>query len=150
MLGKSPDQNQLNLFRPILKQIINPDHELVLLAGKFPWDELENEFSSLYAGTGAPAKPVRLMTGLLVLKQLFNFSDERLVIEWVQNPYYQYFCGEVEFKWNKPCDSSELAHFRKRIGEKGMEKVVQVCTELQEKTSLLKKIFYWLNPRRKS
>ena len=143
MLGKSPDQSQMNLFQPVLKQIINPAHELVVLADAFPWDELEKEFSALYADTGAPSKPVRLMTGLLVLKQMFNYSDERLITEWLQNPYFQYLSGEAEFRWHKPCDPSDIAHFRKRIGEKGIEKIVLVLKELQENKSLLRRIFQW-------
>ena len=146
MLGKSPDQNQLNLFHPVLKQIIDPSHGLVLLAGKFPWEELEEEFSVYYSEIGAPAKPVRLMVGLLVLKQISGYSDERLLREWIENPYYQYFCGEVDFSWLKPCSVSELAHFRKRIGEKGLEQIFNTCKELQEKTSLLKRIYHWLKP----
>ncbi len=149
MLGKSPDQNQLNLFHPILKQIVNPAHELVLLAGKCPWDELEEEFAALYSETGAPAKPVRLMAGLLILKKMSDYSDERLIFEWVQNPYYQYFCGEVEFRWNRPCDPSDIAHFRKRIGEKGMEKIQHTYTDMLEKTSLLSRIYQWLKPGKK-
>ena len=149
MLGKSPDQNQLNLFLPILKQIINPAHELVTLADKFPWGEMEEEFAPLYADKGARAKPVRLMTGLLVLKNFFNHSDEKLIIEWVQNPYYQYFCGEVEFQWYQPCDPSDITHFRKRIGEKGLEKINRLSSSLQEKRSFVKQIYYWLKPKKK-
>ena len=70
MRGNSPDQNQLNLFKPVLKQIINPNNELVILADTYPWEELEDSFSSLYSHTGTPSKPIRLMAGLLMLKQI--------------------------------------------------------------------------------
>jgi IS5 family transposase len=33
------------------------------------------------------------MVGLLLLKQLENLSDERVVLQFKRNPYYQYFCG---------------------------------------------------------
>ena len=139
MKGKSPNQDQLNLFKPILKQIINPGHELVILADKYPWAELEKEFSVLYSNTGAPAKPIRLMVGLLLLKQMFNYGDETIVQAWVQNPYYQYFCGEVEFQWEYPCDPSDLVHFRKRIDKQGVEKIFLYSVRIQGKRSLNKK-----------
>ncbi len=123
MIGKSPNQNQKNLFQPLLKDFINLDHELVLLSDKMDWDYFEKEFSPLYSGTGTPAKPIRLMAGLLILKQIFDYGDETLMPEWVSNPYFQYFCGEAHFQWQFPCDPSDLVHFRKRIGEKGIEKI---------------------------
>jgi len=139
MKGKSPNQGQLNLFRPILKQIIDPNHELVILADKFPWSELEKEFSNLYSHTGSPAKPIRLMVGLLLLKQMFNYGDETIVQAWVQNPYYQYFCGESEFQWKFPCDPSDLVHFRNRIGKQGVEKIFSCSVKIQGKRTLNKK-----------
>ena len=134
MKGNSPDQNQRNLFRATLKEFINPNDPLVILADKFPWKELEKEFSGLYSHMGAPAKPVRLMVGLLLLKQMFNLGDETLLPQWVRNPYFQFFCGENEFQWEFPCDPSDLAHFRKRIGKEGVEKIFRISVRLQDKS----------------
>ena len=39
------------------------------------------------------------MAGLLILKQMFNKSDETIVEKWKQNPYYQYFTGCIHFEW---------------------------------------------------
>ena len=75
MIGYSPEQNQKNLFQPLLKEFIDLNHELVLLSQKIDWKSLENEFTSLYSNTGAPAKPIRLMVGLLILKQVYNLGD---------------------------------------------------------------------------
>ncbi|MGA1865360.1 MAG: IS5 family transposase [bacterium] len=139
MLGKSPDQKQKNLFQPLLKEFINPDHELVILAERIPWEELEDEFRELYSDTGQPSKPVRLMAGLLILKQMYDLGDETIMPVWVQNPYYQYFCGEAEFQWNYPCDPTDLVHFRKRIGESGVEKILELSVRLQPKKDLRSK-----------
>jgi transposase, IS5 family len=133
MKGKSADQNQKNLFRPLLKEFINLNHPLVILAEKLPWQELEQEFSPLYSNTGTPSKAVRLMAGLLILKQMYNLGDETLMPEWVRDPYFQYFCGEAEFQWKFPCDPSDLVHFRKRIGEKGVEKIFAISVQMQGK-----------------
>jgi IS5 family transposase len=61
------------------------------------------------------------MAWLLILKQMFNKSDEIIVEEWKRNPYHQYFTGEIHFHWEMPCDPSDMVHFRKRVGEKGIE-----------------------------
>ena len=113
----SPHQNQGTfLYQDLLEQL-NPNAPLLILAKKLPWDMFEREFTPLYSEIGRPAKPIRLMIGLLLLKQIENLSDERVVEAWVQNPYYQAFCGMEHFQWHFPCDPSELVHFRKRIGE---------------------------------
>lgn len=123
MIGKSPDRTQKDLFQPLLSEFINLEHTLVLLAEKINWKELEEEFGSLYSSTGTPSKPIRMMCGLLILKQLHNLGDETIMQAWVRDPYMQYFCGEAHFQHKGPCDPSDLVHFRKRIGEKGIEKI---------------------------
>jgi IS5 family transposase len=95
-----------------------------LLANKIDWQQFETDFAPLYSSIGTPAKPIRLMIGLLILKQVYNLSDETVMAEWVSNPYFQYFCGEVWFQWEFPCDPSDLVHFRHRIGVQGVEKIL--------------------------
>jgi IS5 family transposase len=85
---------------------------------------------------GRPAKPIRLMVGLLILKQLENLSDDDVVLQCKRNPYYQAFCGFTEFSRQLPCDSSELAHFRKRIGSEGVDLLFQVSVKLHGKAAL--------------
>lgn len=106
----------------MLKQIINPKHALCALAGQIDWLKLEIALSKKYNNDqGRPAKPLRLMCSLLILKHLYDLSDEELIEQWIQNPYYQYFGGMSGFQWKQPCASSELVHFRYRIGEAGEE-----------------------------
>lgn len=120
----------------LLVDLLNPQIPLFKLSNRIPWDTFESEFKDLYSDKGRPAKPIRLMVGLLLLKQLENLSDEAVVERWVQNPYYQYFCGEVEFQWSFPADPSDLVYFRKRIGPEGCEKIFEVTVKLHEKKSL--------------
>lgn len=126
MIGKSPNPKQSHLFQPNLSDFINPRHELCLLAERIDWQQFEREFAQLYSTVGSPAKPIRLMVGLLILKQIYNLGDETVMAEWVSNPYYQHFCGEVVFQWKFPCDPSDLVHFRHRIGVEGVEKILAV------------------------
>ena len=127
------------LYQDLLEQL-NPKAPLLLLAKKIPWATFEKEFAPLYADFGRPAKPIRLMVGLLLLKQLENLSDERVVEAWVQNPYYQAFCGMEHFQWQFPCDPTELVHFRKRIGESGVEKIFQASVLLHGEQALEREV----------
>ncbi len=89
MIGKTQNQNQdqRNMFRPLLKDFIDMSHELVLLSNKINWKYFEQEFSKYYSTTGQPAMPIRLMVGSLLLKRIYNLSDERLSEAWEMNPY---------------------------------------------------------------
>jgi len=108
-----------------LDDLLNQQHPLYKLSHKINWCVFENAFMPLYCSdNGRPAKPIRLMCGLLILKHLRNISDESVVEQWSENAYFQYFCGMHEFVPSFPCAASELMHFRKRIGEKGMELIL--------------------------
>lgn len=121
---KNPAQ-QTFLHEDLIDQL-NPKNPLLQLARKIDWSIFENEFGGLYSRLGKPNKHIRLMVGLSMLKHLENLSDEVLVQRWVQNPYYQAFCGETEFQWQLPCDPTSLTNFRKRIGVAGHEKILGV------------------------
>lgn len=135
MIGKSVSQDQHDLFKPLLKSIIDLNHELALLADKIDWKYFENEFSIYYSTTGKPSMPIRLMIGSLLLKRIYDLGDETLCIAWVMNPYMQYFCGMAHFEHQFPCDPSDFVHFRKRIGESGIEKIFAYSVDIHGKAS---------------
>ena len=117
--------NQSNFLKPWLTVILNTSHELYRLAKKIDWQSLENEFEVFFVeDKGAPAKPVRLVVGLMMLQHMYNFSDEGVVEGWVENPYWQFFCGEQQLQWETPIDPSSLPRWRKRIGEEGMKRIL--------------------------
>jgi IS5 family transposase len=140
MKGNSPNQHQLNLFSQPLKDLLNPKHPLYQLGQKIPWDEIEGHFSALYSHTGRPSKAVRLMVSLLILKQLYNLSDETVVERWVENPYFQHFSGEMFFQWQMPVHPTDFVLFRKRIGEEGVKKILQVSINLHGKKTQEKEV----------
>jgi IS5 family transposase len=135
MIGKSSSQNQQNIFKPLLQEFINLNHELTLLADKIDWTHFENEFSVYYSKTGKPAMPIRLMVGSLMLKRIYNLGDETLCDAWVRDPYMQYFCGMAHFEHTFPCDPSDFVHFRKRIGQAGVEKIFAYSVLLHGKAA---------------
>lgn len=137
MLKKQMPSNQNDLYNQKLEYQINLKHPLCLLASTIPWDVFESEFEKYYRKDfGRPAKPIRLMVAILILKQMYNESDESVIARWVENPYWQYFCGLEYFQWNLPCDDSELTKFRQRIGESGVEKIFQVSIILHGKAAM--------------
>ena len=120
----------------MLVDFIDDKHELVLLSEKIDWDYFEKEFSPLYSKTGNPSHPIRFMVGCLLLKHLYNLGDETLASAWIMNPYMQHFCGRVFFEHQFPCDPSNFVHFRKRIREKGIEKIFSYSVRMHDaKTS---------------
>jgi len=130
MIGKSPNRNERDMFRPLLSDFIDMKHELVLLSERIDWSYFEKEFAPLYSRMGQPAEPIRLMVGCLLLKHLYDLGDETLAKAWVCNPYMQYFCGEAFFQHRFPFDPSDFVHFRKRIGESGVNKIFQYSVSL--------------------
>jgi IS5 family transposase len=116
---------QLGLFHGLADQL-DQKHPLYQLANSINWTVFEDAFKKYYSEKmGAPAKPIRLMVSLLILKHLRNLSDENLVEQWAENCYYQYLSGEQLFRPNIPCVPTELVAFRQRIGEAGVELILK-------------------------
>ena len=130
-MSQPRDDRQDDLFRPALEEIINLRHPLVRLAAEIDWGFLAGRFGSVCrAGPGQPPLPTRLVAGLFILKHMHNLSDEMLCDRWVENPYFQYFCGEVVFRHEAPFDRSSLTRWRQRLGEE------QIAALLQESLSV--------------
>ena len=140
MLKKLPKQPQLEMFKTVLTSFIHPEHELCLLAKKIDWVSLEKEFAPLYGTVGRPSVPIRTIVGLLLLKQMYNLGDETVVQRYLENPYWQYFCGEIYFQYRLPFDPSDFVHFRHRIGAEEMEKIFKRSIDLFGEDVILKEV----------
>ena len=135
MLGKPKNKLQLGFYSTFEEQLSH-SHPLYILANQIHWEIFDNSFSKHYSTTmGAPAKSIRLMVGLLILKQLRNLSDETVVEQWSENNYYQYFCGEEYYSNQQPCVATELVEFRKRIGAEGFALILQESIRINGKDS---------------
>jgi IS5 family transposase len=133
MLAKKKEKSQLSFYSTFEEQLSH-QHPLYILANKINWQIFEEAFIKHYSvNMGAPAKPIRLMVSLLILKQLRNLSDESVVEQWSENSYYQYFSGEDCFCSGAPCVSTELVEFRKRIGEDGVELILKESIRMNGK-----------------
>ena len=109
----------------ILEKIINPQHPLARLARALDWKRFDELFApTFHPANGRPGLPTRLMVGLQYLKYAYDLSDEAVLAGWLENPYWQYFCGGVYFAHELPLDSSSLTHWRKRIAAAGAEELL--------------------------
>ena len=111
MLGKTEKNPQLNLTETPLIHFINPGHELCQLARHVNWDQVEKDFAVFYSDKGAPSVPVRIMIGLIMLKHMYHYSDKGALVHWVENPYWQHFCGEAHFQHKEPLNLHPLIFF---------------------------------------
>ena len=122
MPPKSPPLSDHDLFRMRLEAMIDGRHELVRLAKLIDWKRFEEAFGALYdENRGRPALPTRLMAGLHLLKHIKGLSDEQVCAQWVENPYFQAFCGEKFFRHELPLDRSSMTRWRGRIGPEKLE-----------------------------
>ena len=135
---KPRDDRQKDLFRPSLDQIIDLGHPMVRLAQEIDWEFLSGRFGSVCAeGPGQPPLPTRLVAGLLILKHMHNLSDEALCARWLENPYFQHFCGEESFQHRLPFDRSSLTRWRRRLGEEQLAALIQESLSVAHKTGAL-------------
>ena len=113
--GERRETSEQDLFRARLDQIIDLNHALAKLARTIDWRFLEKKFGAVYSdGPGQPPLPTRLMAGIAILKHTNNLSDEVVCERWVENPYFQYFCGEEFFQHRLVLDRSSLTRWRQR------------------------------------
>ena len=113
-------------------------HALVRLAKTIAWRFIEARCGEVYSdGPGMPPLPTRLMAGLAILKHTFDLSDEELCARWIENPYFQYFCGEVVFRHELPFDRSSLTRWRQRLGEEQIAALLQESLSVAHRTGAI-------------
>lgn len=133
------DTGQTDLLRSRLDGIIDMGHALVKLARTIDWSFLEQKFGAVYEDKpGRPPLPTRLMAGLSILKHTFDLSDEVLCERWLENPYYQFFCGEEFFQHRLVFDRSSLTRWRQRMGEEKLQALLQESLSVATKTEAIK------------
>ncbi len=105
------------------------------MAGLIDWDRFDDAFGAYYhEAKGRRGLRTRLMVGLRLLKHMKGLSDEELCAVWVENPYFQAFCGETHFRHRLPFDRSSMTCWRKRIGPDEMDLVLAETIAVAVKT----------------
>lgn len=114
------------MFRVDLTDLVDARHHLAKLSVEIDWENLDAEVRMRFSATdGAPAKPTRLMIGLHYLKDTYRLSDEETVRRWVENPYWQFFCGSKYFEYSSPVHPSLMTRWRSMLGDGGMERLLE-------------------------
>lgn len=125
MKPKTTSTNQFSLFQSNFKQILNPEHQLCLLANAIYWPDFDGQFADCYSDDmGRPGNAIRLMVGLHYLKHAFNESDESVIERWVENPYWQYFCGFDYMQHECPIHPTSMVKWRQRVGAEKLESLL--------------------------
>ena len=135
--GKYPSTR--DLFLQPLAELINLKHPLVKLTELIDWSVFETRWATFFPSrTGRPASSPRLIAGLLYLQHTFACSDADLISTWVENPYWQHFCGETYFQHEPPLDPSSMTRWRQRIGEEGVEWLLAETIEAARRGKVVK------------
>ena len=133
------ETGQGDLLRSRLDAIIDMGHPLVKLARTIDWSFLEQRFGAVYDDTpGRPPLSTRLMAGLAILKHTHDLSDEVLCERWLENPDYQFFCGEEFFQHRLVFDRSSLTRWRQRMGEEKLQALLQESLSVATRTNAIK------------
>jgi len=133
------ETGEQDLFRSRLDRIIDLTHALVKLSRAINWRFLEAQFGSVYSdGPGCPPLPTQLMAGLALLKHMYDLSDEALCDRWIENPYFQFFCGEEFFQHRLPFDRSSLTRWRQRMGDAKLTALIQESLSVATRTEAMK------------
>jgi transposase, IS5 family len=128
-----------DFFRHPLREQINLKHPLIGLAELINWNRLGAAMSeSFVSRKGRPATSPKLIAGLLYLQHAFDLSDEEVVWQWVENPYWQVFTGETYLQTEPPIDPSSLTRWRKRLGEAGVEELLAETIEAAKRAGVIK------------
>lgn len=140
MRPEQPEAHSDDLFRSSLKAIIDPEHALIKLADLIDWDRFDDAFGAFYHDRkGRRGLRTRLMTGLHLLKHMKGLSDEETCAAWLENPYFQAFCGETHFQHRLVFDRSSMTRWRKRIGATEMELLLAESLAVAVKTKAVSK-----------
>ena len=125
MRPSKPDRPTDDLFRSSLEAILDREHELLRLAAWIDWERFDDAFGPFYhERKGRRGLRTRLMAGLHLLKHMKGLSDEETCAAWLENPYFQAFCGETHFQHRLPLDRSSMTKWRQRIGPGDLEALV--------------------------
>ncbi len=129
-----------DLFQVALDRVINLDHPLAKHSEEFDWGLIRTEIEPSFCDTnGRPGADSRVAVGLFYLKSAFNLSDEQLLAGWVENPYWQWFCGFRTMQHEAPIDPTTLTRWRSRLGAEKLELLLKQTLEIARDRKLLKR-----------
>jgi IS5 family transposase len=128
------------LYKIPLEKMLNLDHPICQLKRCIDWAFFDQEFTPLFCqDNGRPGIPTRMMVALHYLKYSEDLSDEEVVEKWVENPYWQYFCGGEYFEHEFPIHPTSMTRWRKKIEKAGANKLLEETIKTGFRNKVLKK-----------
>ena len=127
---KLPD-GQLDIYTLIhpLEDMLDAENRWVVRAKAMPRETLEARIApKLYSTRGAPAKPLRMMLGAMIIGDFLRVSDAETVRQIQENPYLQFFIGLQEFTHEAVFAPLSLTLFRKRLTPEIEREIRQIMT----------------------
>jgi IS5 family transposase len=132
-------QGEPQMNKTLLANLINPNHPLVKLAQAIDWANFDEQFGVSYsAETGRPGISTRLMVALHYLKYTYDLSDEAVLRQWIENPYWQYLSGMMYFEYEMPINPSTMSRWRRRIQEAGAEELLKETIQAGLRLQIIK------------
>ena len=126
---KNKDQLEFNNFHLPFSGKLDKENRWIKLSQLIPWDEIEIIYMEKFSPNhGAPAKPLRMALGSLLIKEKCGFTNEETVEQIKENPYLQYFIGMHEYSSKAPFEASMMVHFRKRLSAEKMSEINEMIT----------------------
>jgi hypothetical protein len=125
MYRKRPRQQLTFNFALPFGGKLRKDNRWVILADLIPWDEIEDQYASLFEGsdTGGEGKPCRVALGALIIKERLGITDRETVEQISENPYLQYFLGFSAYTDEEPFHHTSMVHFRKRFTRESLAEI---------------------------
>ena len=137
---KSQDRQTKHLFEELFPfgGKLDAGNRWLKIAGLIPWESLEKKYAAYFSDLGRPGTDGRLATGLFLLKHMSGKSDEEVVMELLENPYWQSFCGLESFATAETIEASTLSRLRKRLGPKYVREMEEATYQVLIEKKILK------------
>ena len=137
---KRKDRQTLPLFEDLFPfgGKLDEENRWLKMSKLIPWQELEEKYSGYFSDRGRPGTDAQMAVGLFLLKHVSGKSDEEVVMELQENPYWQSFCGMENFETTKKIESSTLSRLRRRLGPKYVREMEEATYKVLIEKKILK------------
>jgi len=118
----------------LFEKLVPENHPLRLLSQIADFSQMDEDLKHLYSQKGQRAYSPAMMIRILILKDLYNISDERVIQMIKENIPVRMYVG-ISLESRVP-DSSDLTYFRRRLGEDNFQKIFDATLEIASKNGL--------------
>lgn len=112
---------------------LNPENRWVKLADIIPWEVVEDVYAKNFpSNMGRKAYSSRVAFGAILVKDIMKVTDQELVYLVSENPYLQYFFGEMGFSNEPLFSTSSMTRFKRRFKEDDINYLYDEINKLLE------------------